>query len=503
MKEALNYLRVRASRGFSLDSFGPNESRIAFDLAAGCGALVFAAIFEAAFLPGRPITRFLPLLPLPLAFVLLNAAFGIYSGKRTAAARVKTLWLLLSVAILSLAAALLSHAVSLIVLWAVVVSVPVALARLLLGLPYTRHQGVKALALDRHGPVLVIGGAGYIGSHTVDLLLRQGQKVRVLDRLMYGAEPLRDFLSHPNFQLIQGDSTEITKLTLAMKDASAVVHLAGLVGDPACAVDTEFTRHTNIIATRMAKDVAQSLGVRRFIFASSCSVYGVSDTEVGELDALNPVSLYAQTKIDSERELLHSVRDDFFVTVLRFATVFGHSRRPRFDLVGNLFTAQAMTNGLITVVGPDQWRPFVHVRDLARAIVLVLNTSPAIVQSQIFNVGDKRLNMTILRLAETVKSITSKCREVNISVRNDPGDRRNYAVSFEKIRAALGFQCETLLEAGIQEMADNFRNGRYQDYRQPAYSNVATTKQVLEEFYDPETLSKLYGPLTLSSQARA
>ena len=204
-------------------------------------------------------------------------------------------------------------------------------------------------------------------------------------------QSLSAFSGSPHFELIDGDVTDISKLAAAMRHASSVIHLAGLVGDPACAVDPEFTRHENIIATRMAREVAQSLGIHRFIFASSCSVYGASDKEMREGDGLNPVSLYAQTKIDSEQELLYSVRDDFFVTVLRFATVFGHSSRPRFDLVANLFAAQAMMNGIVTVIGPDQWRPFIHVRDLARAIVMVLEARPEIVQSQIFNVGDTRL----------------------------------------------------------------------------------------------------------------
>ena len=267
---------------------------------------------------------------------------------------------------------------------------------------------------------------------------------------MYGDEPIREFLGNPRFEFLEGDATDIRKLTLAMRDASAVVHLAGLVGDPACAVDAEFTRHTNIVATRMAKDVAQGLGVHKFVFASSCSVYGVSEKEVNEHAALNPVSLYAQTKIDSERELLSASRDDFFVTILRFATVFGHSRRPRFDLVGNLFTAQAVTDGLVTVVGPHQWRPFVHVRDLARSIVTVLKADPVTVQNQIFNVGDARLNMTILQLAEVVRAIAGDVRPVDISVRDDAGDRRNYAVSFNKIRDVLGFKAETLMPEGIR-----------------------------------------------------
>ena len=163
-------------------------------------------------------------------------------------------------------------------------------------------------------------------------------------------------------------------------------------------------------------------------------------TEVSETGALNPVSLYAQTKIDSENELLLAGRDDFFVTVLRFATVFGHSRRPRFDLVANFFTAQALEEGVITVTGPTQWRPFIHVRDIARAIVTTLEADPVVIQNQIYNVGDQRLNLTILQLAQSVKAIVSQFRSVNISIREDSEDKRSYAVSFEKIHNDLGLR---------------------------------------------------------------
>lgn len=269
-----------------------------------------------------------------------------------------------------------------------------------------------------------------------------------------------------------------------MRHASAVIHLAGLVGDPACAVDHDFTRHANIVATRMAKDVAQSLGIYRFIFASSCSVYGASDRAVREDDELHPVSLYAQTKIDSERELLFSVRDDFFVTVLRFATVFGHSRRPRFDLVANLFAAQALMNGRITVIGPDQWRPFIHARDVARAIVIALEARPQVVQSQIYNVGDDRLNMTIGQLGELVRKTAGVYRDVQIDVQRGDQDPRNYRVSFDKIRSHLGFTAEVTLEDGVREVVDQLRTGRYGDFRNPVYSNVETTRSALQDFND-------------------
>jgi nucleoside-diphosphate-sugar epimerase len=214
-----------------------------------------------------------------------------------------------------------------------------------------------------------------------------------------------------------------------------------------------------------------------------------------EDDELHPVSLYAQTKIDSERELLFSVRDDFFVTILRFATVFGHSRRPRFDLVANLFAAQAMMNGTITVIGPDQWRPFIHARDLARAIVIALEARPEVVQSQIYNVGDDRLNMTIGQLGEVVRRTVGVYREVQMNVQGDDQDLRNYRVSFDKIRSQLGFTAEITIEDGVREVVDQLRAGKYGDFRNPVYSNVETTRSALQDFIDSDDL---YAPLRAS-----
>jgi nucleoside-diphosphate-sugar epimerase len=491
-------VRARLRRRTDIQSVGPNEARILYDLGVGALAVAISAGFCRRFLPGILREGALAVLMLPVLLLLCNYLCGIYSRLRTAKGRTKAIALLAGTAVAAIADLAIGGPIPTVVLWSVLVFPAIALPRLLLGLPYSRHKNLISIAVNQRGPVLVLGGAGYIGSHTVDLLLQQGHQVRILDRLMYGRTPIQEFLANRNLELIEGDATDIAKLTLAMKGASAVVHLAGLVGDPACAVDTDFTRHTNIIATRMAKEVAHSMGIQRFVFASSCSVYGESDTEVCETDHLNPLSLYAQTKIDSERELLSSQRDDFFVTILRFATVFGHSRRPRFDLVANLFTAQAMTDGLITVTGSNQWRPFIHVRDLARAIILVLQSDPAVMQSQILNVGDKRLNLTIQQLAEAVQAVCSRYREVRISVRDNLQDRRNYAVSFEKIKAMLRFEAETLIGPGIEEMAAALEQGRYGNYRDQVYSNFAMTTKALAEFQDPAESGRLYAPLKVA-----
>jgi nucleoside-diphosphate-sugar epimerase len=494
IKRFSKYARARISRGLSMNALGPTESRLLFDLATGVGALAVAVLFHIAFV-SRGLTGRVYLPFLPAAFVAANAAAGIYSSLQRASIRTKIKTLVGTGMFVVLAGRLCGIPWDVVSLWGILTIPATVLARFFLGLPYSRHKNLSFIASNRRGPVLVIGGAGYIGSPTVDLLLRQGFRVRVLDRFMYGRESLAEFVTNPDFELIEGDVTDIAKLTFATRGASAVVHLAGLVGDPACALDAQFTRHANVVATRMAKDVAVSLGVSRFVFASSCSVYGVSDREVGETDHLNPVSVYAQTKIDSERELLWNTPDGFFVTILRFATVFGHSRRPRFDLVANLFAARALVDGVIPVIGPEQQRPFIHVQDLARAIVAVLQADSYDMQSQIFNVGDRRLNMSILQLAETVQKLVRPYHDVEISINENPEDRRSYAVSFEKIRQKLGFEASTLMDQGIAEILANFRAGKYRDYRDPAYSNVLTTSKALIDFYSPDEMSRLYGPL--------
>jgi nucleoside-diphosphate-sugar epimerase len=497
MRLLIAYVRRRVDQRFGLAFLGPNEARIVFDFLAAIGGSAGAQLYWRFFGPVAGFGFGWQVWLFPPAFLVSSAALGMYSRLRRS--RIRTKCAALSAALILSGAVLLATGAppGLAVLALALTAGPVLIARVLLGLPHSRHRNLASLAVNRRGPVVVVGGAGYIGSLVVELLLEAGQSVRVLDNLMYTRAPLESFLANPHFELIEGDVTDITKLTRAVRGASAVIHLSGLVGDPACAVDPEFTRHANIVATRMAKDVAQSLGVYRFIFASSCSVYGVSEEEVTETADLHPVSLYAQTKIDSERELLSACRDDFFVTVLRFATVFGHSRRPRFDLVGNLFTAQAMTEGRITVTGPRQRRPFIHVRDLARALVKVLQAEPALVQGQIYNVGDSRLNMTILQLAELVQRVAPKEKAVTISVQEDVGDRRNYAVCFDKIRSQLGFQASILIEDGIREMVENFALGRYKHYRDPAYSNVAITQSAVEDFRDPSAAAHLYAPLKL------
>lgn len=485
--------------GVSKIALGPNGSRIVYDACASVAVSLFVIAFGGACFPATPSFAFL-LSPL---FVLgANAALGIYTRFRVGSGRTKTPLLTASVIISAALLWMLSgRQTAPAVLFAVLLWSPLVLPRIFLNFN-TRFKSSSFIstAVRGKGPVLVVGGAGYIGSHVIDQLLAEGFPVRLLDAFICGKDAIQEFIGNPRFEVIEGDATDIMKLTEAMSGVSAVVHLAGLVGDPACAVDKSFTRHTNVIATRMVKEVAISMGVPRFIFASSCSVYGASDEEVEETSDLNPVSLYAVTKIDSEKELLSQIDETFCVTILRFATVFGHSRRPRFDLVGNLFTAQAVNEGRITVMGENQWRPFIHVRDLARAVVTVLKAKEDAVRGQTFNVGDSDLNLTIGQLAKEVQKVVAQERPVEIVVNNDINDRRNYFVSFRKIERVLKFRASVPVAQGVQEMLAEFKKGTYHHYRDSIYSNLEMTKRALEDFRDPAHSARLYGPLSDDNQ---
>ncbi len=477
---------------------GPNGSRIVYDALAALAAATFVYGFEyfllksVGALPDGAVWLFAA----PIFLLLFNWAFGIYTRYRVGSGKVKTPVLTGAILFSAISLLLLSGDLPGVILWTAMVWAPIVLPRIFLNFNTRIKSSFFSAAVRGKGPVLVVGGAGYIGSHVIDQLLKEGFPVRLFDTFLYGKKSIEEFIPNPRFEIIEGDVTDIMKLTEAISGASAVVHLAGLVGDPACAVDESFTRHTNVIATRMLKEVAISMGVPRFVFASSCSVYGSSEEEVDETSALNPVSLYAVTKIDSEKELLSLIDETFCVTILRFATVFGHSRRPRFDLVGNLFTAQAYTEGKITVMGEHQWRPFIHVKDLARAVVMTLKARPEVVRGQTFNVGDSRLNLTIGGLADNIRRVASAERPVEIVTQNNVNDRRNYFVSFKKIKKALGYQASVSLEEGVREMIEEFKKGSYHYYREAIYSNLEMTRKALEDFRDPSHSSRLYGPLS-------
>jgi len=324
--------------------------------------------------------------------------------------------------------------------------------------------------------VLVVGGAGYLGSILVPMLVTRGYKIRVLDRLLFGDESLADIKGHPNFELMVGDFRDIQSVVAALKQCDAVIDLAALVGDPACAVNQQLSLEINRAATRMLIEICKGYGVSRFVFASTCSVYGASDYLVDELTIPQPISIYAETKVASEQLLLEAMSQDFHPVILRLGTLFGLSPRPRFDLVINLLAARAATLGKITIFNGEQWRPFLHVKDAARAFVTALEASSDLVSGEIFNVGDYRLNLQLSAVSKKIADIVCAVDIENVA----NGDKRNYRASFDKIHTCLGFVCEKTVEFGVREVFEAVQSRRISDFTASRFNNQLVTQMFAE-----------------------
>ncbi len=327
--------------------------------------------------------------------------------------------------------------------------------------------------------VLVIGGAGYIGSILVRELLARNYSVRVLDNLLYGDEAIRELSQHPKYELIVGDFRNVEAAVRACRGIDAVIHLGAIVGDPACALEPSMTLEVNFAATKMVMEICKGYGISRFLFASTCSVYGATDHLVDERSPVKPVSLYAATKVDSEKVILEASAKDFHPTVLRLATAFGYSYRPRFDLVVNLLTVKAQTEKRITIFNGSQWRPFIHVRDIARCFILCMEAPLEKVSGQIFNAGSYQMNFTIRQISEIIRRHVPDL-EVDYV---ESGDERNYRVSFDKIHTTLGFTCQKSIDDGVAEIKQACEQnliGHYGDKRYSNQQSLSATQELTE-----------------------
>jgi nucleoside-diphosphate-sugar epimerase len=379
--------------------------------------------------------------------VVVFYLFGFYTHTRTYYSRYKLLLIINAVSLAFLIEVLLySYVLRLgmvprgIMLLAWVVSLLMIIGSRIVKNYVTRSYSISVARKPPNGNrdienVLVIGGAGYIGSVLSRQLLEKGYRVRVLDSLLFGDSSVSDLLSNPNFELLRADFRHVGSLVRAVQGSDAVIHLAAIVGDPACAINTDLTTEINFAATRMLIEICKGTGVQRLVFASTCSVYGASDFLMDERSETSPISHYAQTKLDSERALLDCRTSTFHPTILRLSTVFGLSFRPRFDLVVNLLTARAVQDGRIMIFNQDQWRPFIHVKDVARAFVSATQAPLGVVSGEIFNVGSYKLNYS---LGEVASKIREQVPQLEVEYKENV-DKRNYRVSFDKIHSYLGF----------------------------------------------------------------
>ena len=320
--------------------------------------------------------------------------------------------------------------------------------------------------------VVITGGAGYVGSTLAPLLLAAGHKVRVLDRLAYGGESLLGVWANPNFDFVPGDVRDSGKRREIVADCDAVVHLAAIVGDPACAREPELARAINQEASMALIEDSRKAGVQRFVFASTCSNYGRMDDPtrfVDEESELRPVSLYAETKVAVEKYLLESAgAGNWCPTPLRFATVFGVSPRMRFDLTINEFTMEMITKKHLIVFGEQFWRPYVHVFDAARAIALILGSPPQAVAGRVFNVGSTDQNLQKQQIVELIRPLAPDAKIEFVHKNEDP---RDYRVSFDRIASELGYKTTRSVVDGIVEVAKLVRARAISNLEDKRYRN--------------------------------
>jgi nucleoside-diphosphate-sugar epimerase len=325
-----------------------------------------------------------------------------------------------------------------------------------------------------YSKILIFGGAGYIGSILACMLIEKGYKVKVFDCLLYGDDGIKNLYGNPNFELFKGDITSIPDIVEAISDVQVIVHLAAIVGDPAGSLNPTRTLSVNYFATKVVGEIAKYLGVSKYIFASTCSVYGYTDQMITEEDALNPLSLYAETKILSEKALLDLNQNGFKPVIMRFATAYGLSPRMRFDLVVNLLIAKAVRDGEITVFGNGlQRRPFIHIRDLSQAIIDVIDTPVSRLESGIYNVGSTEQNMNIKTLSEIIKK---RITEAELKFIPENEDDRSYDVSFRKFQERFGFKTKYDIDFAIEEIRGALTNGKIGDYKARKYSNYKILK---------------------------
>jgi nucleoside-diphosphate-sugar epimerase len=316
---------------------------------------------------------------------------------------------------------------------------------------------------SRH--VLVVGGAGYVGNVLVRRLLADGYRVRVLDRLLFDhGSALAGLFEDPGFGFVRGDLTDSTDLERSLDGVTDVVLLAALVGDPICRMYPDLARRVNDEGAKRLFDGLIGRDIDRFVFTSTCSNYGLRETDepATEESELAPLSLYAETKVEFERYVLSREADwDLCPTLLRIATAYGLSPRMRFDLTISEFTRTLAIGQQLVVYDADTWRPYCHVRDISAAIATVLRSPEEVVRGEVFNVGHDDGNFTKRMVVDAVQEHLGGSGSVRFTEGGQ--DPRNYRVSFDKVRERLGFEPEHTVPETVGTLIEAIRAGAFTD----------------------------------------
>lgn len=326
----------------------------------------------------------------------------------------------------------------------------------------------------RNQKLLVTGGAGYIGAVLVPELLEEGHQVTVFDAFLYGTDPSSDPIVHAQCAKIHGDIRDFAAVDTALEEGGfdAVIHLAAISNDPSSELDHQVTESVNLRAVDHLMRASKRYGVKRFLYASSASVYGIKDDEnVTEELSLDPITIYAKCKAEGEK-ILNSLVDESFVGVsVRSATVCGYSPRLRLDLTINLLTDQALTDGRIRVFGGAQMRPNVHILDLTTFYRMLLTAPAEKIQARAFNVS--RENASVMALAEMIRDELDSSLPIDTVPTDDP---RSYHLSAARARSELGFEPQHDLVTAVRELREAYGSGRVSDSGSDVYRNVAWMK---------------------------
>ena len=325
--------------------------------------------------------------------------------------------------------------------------------------------------------ILITGGLGYIGSKLSIYLLNKGYKIRILDINYFGYEHLNDYIKKKKIELIIGDISSSQKLKLALKNIDAVIHLAAISDDPTVELDRSLSEATNFHASLKLLKLSESFGIKRFIFASSSTVYGAKkESKVHEKLKLEPISLYGKFKAMFEPYLIKANKKSFQTVSLRPGTVCGISPRQRFDVLVNILTINALINKKIVINGGEQMRTNIHIDDMINIYHIVLEANEKLISGEIFNVSFE--NFSVVDTALLIKKIIKD--DIEIEIKKETIDKRSYKLDSSKFIKRFAYKPTKSIEDAVNEIQKKFNDGHFRD------------GIINDNYYDIRALKKIF-----------